>query len=191
VGKILFSLYDTLCLSLRVKVIGEVFVVGRPTLFFFWHRNLIPLPHIFRNSPIKVMVSPSGDGQLIGEVVRRKGLEVIWSSQYKSPLRGVVEAMRALRGGWNVAITPDGPRGPKLHFKRGTFELMRRANVRTVFVGVAFSSSYHLPSWDEMRVPMPFSAIAVLVEEAYPSSPEEASEILKDLDDRAFHYLDV
>ncbi len=188
---ILYRTYDLLMESLRVRVVGKVFEEGQPTLFFFWHRNLFPLPHIFRNSPIKVMVSPSRDGRRIGDLVLRKGLGVIWSSQYKAPIKGVVGVLRAIRGGWNVAITPDGPRGPARTFKDGTFSMYRRLGVRTVFVGVAFSSAYTLPSWDSFRVPMPFSSVSVLVREAYPETPEEASRTLNRLDLEAFNYLEI
>ncbi len=186
-----YRLYDLLVSTVRARVVGEVFKEGEPTVFFFWHRNLFPLPYIFRDSPIKVMVSPSRDGRRIGELVQRKGLGVIWSSQYKSPLKGVMGVVRAVREGWNVAITPDGPRGPALHFKENTLLLARRLGVRMVFVGVAFSSAYVLPSWDFFRVPMPFSSVAVLAKEAYPETPEEAAELLKRLDHQAFNYLEI
>lgn len=188
---ILYRAYDVLMGSLRVRLVGKTFEEGRPTLFFFWHRNLFPLPHIFRNTPVKVMVSPSRDGRRIGELVLRKGLGVIWSSQYKSPVRGVVGVVRAIREGWNVAITPDGPRGPSRTFKESTFALYRRLGVRTVFVGVAYSSAYVLPSWDSFRVPMPFASVSVLLREAYPKTPEEATELLNLLDREAFNYLEV
>ncbi len=187
----IYRTYDLLVSSLRARVVGEVFEEGRPTLFFFWHRNLFPLPYIFRNSPIKVMVSPSRDGKRIGDLLLREGLGVIWSSQYKSPVKGVMGVVRALREGWNVAITPDGPRGPARTFKEGTFALYRRLRVRTVFVGVAFSSAYVLPSWDSFRVPMPFSSVAVLVRETYPETPEEATRELNRLDREAFNYLEI
>ena len=187
----LYRIYDLLVGTLRIRIVGEVFRKGKPTLFFFWHRNLFPLPHAFRSTPIRVMVSPSMDGRRIGELVLRKGLGVIWSSQHKSPYRGVVEVVRSLREGWNVAITPDGPKGPPTVFKENTLMLARRLNVRMVFAGVAFSSAYVLPSWDSFRVPMPFSSVAVLLREAYPETPEEASSLLTSLDDEAFNYLEI
>jgi len=186
-----FLLYDALMRTLRVRVVGQVFSKERPSIFFFWHRNLLPLPHVFRNTPIRVMVSPSRDGRLIGSLVELKGLGVIWSSQHKSPLRGVISVVRALREGWNVAITPDGPKGPARCFKVGTLELARRSGARIVFVGVGFSAAYRLNTWDSLRVPMPLSSVAVVVEEAYPESPEEAARLLDDLDARAFNYLEI
>ena len=182
---LVFTLYESLVRTLRSEVHGELFSEGRGSVFFFWHRNLIPLPHIFRNKPIHVMVSPSRDGRLIGEIVLRKGLSVVWSSQYKSPVKGVISVLRMLRGGHNVAITPDGPRGPALRFKKGTLEVVKRSGARVVFAGVGFSRKVEVNSWDRMRIPLPFSRVVVLLEEAYPETPEEAEEFLTNLDERA------
>ncbi len=69
--------------------------------------------------------------------------------------------VRTLRRGGELAVTPDGPRGPRGRVKRGLITIARRTGVPIVPVACRAERAWALSSWDRMVVPKPFSAITV------------------------------
>jgi len=66
-----------------------------------------------------------------------------------------------LEGGAEVAITPDGPRGPAERVQPGAIAAAQHAGVPIVAVGARVASAWYLGSWDRMCIPKPFAAIDV------------------------------
>ncbi len=176
--------YYLLCRTLEISKFGEFFV-GKPTLFFFWHSNFFILPYAFQGSPVYVLVSPSRDGEIISKFLSHFGIGTIRSSQRKDKFKGLREIIKVLENGGNVAITPDGPIGPRRKFKSGTVSLIRELKVRVVFVGVAYSSFWELDTWDAFRIPMPFSRVSIYAYEALPKDDKEAEKFLSFADELA------
>lgn len=73
-----------------------------------------------------------------------------------------------LKEGHDVALTPDGPRGPVYSFKPGASILIRRSRVRVLMVGFRFSSAWRLKSWDQFYLPRPFSAVRIVTRAVSP-----------------------
>jgi lysophospholipid acyltransferase (LPLAT)-like uncharacterized protein len=69
-----------------------------------------------------------------------------------------------LQSGFDVGITPDGPRGPCYDFKPGAIIVARRTRAPLLLVGAEFSSTWCLRSWDRFRVPKPFSRVRMRCE---------------------------
>jgi hypothetical protein len=74
---------------------------------------------------------------------------------------GLLGIVRALEGGAEVAITPDGPRGPAERVQPGAVAAAQHAGVPIVPVGARVSSAWYLGSWDRMCIPKPLSVIDV------------------------------
>ncbi len=182
--KFLVNLYENLCKTYNIRKYGEFFT-QRPTVFFFWHSNFFVLPYAFKNSPVYILISPSRDGEIITRFVGYFGLGVIRSSHRKNKYYGLKEIIRSVEEGKNICITPDGPLGPRGRFKRGTVSLIKRLNVRTVFVGVAYSHFWELDTWDRFKIPMPFASVVIYAFEGYPNSEMEAEEMLNHADELA------
>jgi len=64
--------------------------------------------------------------------------------------------VRASRKGCHLAITPDGPRGPREEVKTGTIELARLAGTPIIPIAFAASHGKFERSWDRLLVPYPF-----------------------------------
>ena len=64
--------------------------------------------------------------------------------------------------GLDLAVTPDGPRGPAERIKRGVFYLAEKSGGKLVPVGVAAARAKRISSWDSFMVPLPFSRVAVV-----------------------------
>jgi Uncharacterized protein conserved in bacteria len=180
----LIKSYELLCETLEISKFGEFFN-EKPTIFFFWHSNFFILPYAFQSSPVYVLVSPSKDGEIIAKYLTHFKIGVIRSSQRRDRFKGLREIFGVLENSGNVAITPDGPLGPRKKFKKGTVSLIRKLNVRVVFVGVAYSSFWELNTWDALRIPMPFSKVVIYGYEGFPEDEEDAEYLLNFADDLA------
>lgn len=129
---------------------------ARPTLYLFWHEMLLLPAYTHARQGIAVLVSRHHDGELIAQVVRMLGGRTLRGSTRRGGATAVREMMRRARAG-HVAITPDGPRGPRRVLQGGAVYLASRAGMPVVPVGMAFESPWRAPSWDRMALPRPFS----------------------------------
>ena len=77
-----------------------------------------------------------------------------------STTRGGVEALRQmvrLGKDAHLAITPDGPRGPRRQVQGGLVYLAARTGLPIVAFGVGYGRAWRLKSWDRFAVPKPFT----------------------------------
>lgn len=130
---------------------------GKPFVGVFWHGRLLMMPCSwdYRN-PIHMLISAHRDGQLISRTVGYFGIRTIAGSTR----RGGTGALRAMLGALNrgecVAITPDGPRGPRMRVSVGVVNLARLAAVPVVPVTFGATSRRVMKSWDRFVVALPF-----------------------------------
>ncbi len=147
-----------------------------------WHGRLFMSPTIAPPGKRAVaMISASRDGDLIAAIVGRWGVAAVRGSSHdhakrkaKGGAEAYVAAVRELsENGALVAITPDGPRGPRMRAQEGAARLafLQRAPV----IAVAFSVRWgrHLASWDRFLLPLPFGHGAIIYSE--PRLPPEAN----------------
>jgi lysophospholipid acyltransferase (LPLAT)-like uncharacterized protein len=140
----------------------------RPVIGAFWHEQLA-LAHAVawdwsgarQDTGFTVLVSRHRDGRLIGDVVARLGIGAAHGSSRRGAVAVFREAQRALAEGRSVAITPDGPRGPRRVAQPGVARLARLTGTPVIPVGVAVSRARRLGSWDRMIFPLPFGSGAI------------------------------
>jgi len=153
--------------SLRIVTLRkdrELFAEAhRPTLFILWHNRLFLAAEISRryrpSRPLHALVSASKDGAWLSAFFETVGLRVVRGSSHRGGREAVSSLVQVLREGNDAGITPDGPRGPCYVFKPGALIVARRARVRVAMVGMVFSRTWRLPSWDEFHLPHPFSTV--------------------------------
>ena len=132
-----------------------------PVVFAFWHGTLLPLEFINRARGICVLSSWHRDGELSARVMTRLGYRVVRGSTSRGAAMSLQLLVRGLREGHDVAVTPDGPRGPALRAQTGALYVARRTGAPVVPVGVAASRALRLGSWDRFMIPLPFSRVVV------------------------------
>jgi lysophospholipid acyltransferase (LPLAT)-like uncharacterized protein len=108
-----------------------------------------------------VLVSRHRDGRVIGEVLRRFGVEVVHGSTSRDGQdRGGASSVRALldvvAGGGHVVITPDGPRGPRRQAALGVAQLAALSGVPVLPCAAQMRPCWILSSWDRMMLPLPW-----------------------------------
>jgi lysophospholipid acyltransferase (LPLAT)-like uncharacterized protein len=139
---------------------------GRGLIIAFWHERLPVVPALFRLAVAEdatlarivphVLVSQHRDGRFIGSAVAGFGFRMIYGSSSRGGAQALAQMLRILRTGNPVAITPDGPRGPRRQAAPGAVQLAARSGVAIAPIGAATSRHRLLPSWDRMMLPLPF-----------------------------------
>jgi lysophospholipid acyltransferase (LPLAT)-like uncharacterized protein len=62
---------------------------------------------------------------------------------------------------WHLAITVDGPRGPKGVVKPGAIFLAAKSALQVVPVSCDCTSKWVFPSWDNFEAPKPFARVKI------------------------------
>jgi lysophospholipid acyltransferase (LPLAT)-like uncharacterized protein len=133
---------------------------GRPFIYLLWHEALLPLLWQHRHQQITIVVSEARDGQYLSDYAARIGYKFLSGSSTRGGARALLGAIRALSDGC-IAITPDGPRGPRREIKPGVVRAAQRAGAMIIPLHATTPSGWHLGTWDRMLVPKPFADISV------------------------------
>lgn len=160
------GLVGALFATTRVERIGREHYerfreVGQPVMFVFWHGQLLPLVHYHRHEGIVVLVSEHEDGEYITRVIERSGFGTVRGSSTRGGTKGLKGLVRAAREGHDLAVTPDGPKGPRGEFKPGALSAARIVGLPVVPISVRASSGWRFRSWDGFLVPKPLSRITI------------------------------
>ena len=107
----------------------------------------------------KVIISDHKDGEIITRVISHFGIGAIRGSSFKGGARALMGAIKEIKNGTDVIITPDGPRGPLHRVADGAVILAQRLNLDIYALNYEASSFWKFRSWDEMVLPKPFSRI--------------------------------
>jgi hypothetical protein len=132
-----------------------------PIVFALWHGDLLPLLYLHRNEGVTVLVSEHRDGELIARIAESLGFRTVRGSTSRGAARALVGMVRELKEGHDVAVTPDGPRGPARSFAPGALIAAQRADAPVIAVGLSAKTSWRLSSWDGFLIPKPFARVRV------------------------------
>ena len=146
----------------NTESIASVRARGQPFIFAFWHGQMLPLLWTQRGDRVAVVISSHRDGEIIARIAERLGYRTIRGSSSRGAARALLGIVRELDAGTEVAVTPDGPRGPARKFATGALVAAQRVGSPIVCVGVSASRAWHLKSWDRFMIPKPFSRIHVV-----------------------------
>ena len=143
--------------ELNGEYIRGLWARGENAIAAFWHGRLLMMPLVYGGGGLKILTSSHRDGELITRTVRHFGQETVRGSSTRGGIAGIKGLVRALREGYDVAIAPDGPRGPRFKVQPGVIQLAKLSG-RPVFP-LTFSATPRkvLNSWDRFIIPLPFS----------------------------------
>ncbi|MGI9078236.1 MAG: lysophospholipid acyltransferase family protein [Gemmatimonadaceae bacterium] len=142
-------------------VIRELRAARQPFILAFWHGRMLPLLWHHRGQGINILVSEHGDGEIIARIAEALGCRTIRGSTSRGAERALLGLIRTVRDGGEVAITPDGPRGPAESFAPGALVVAQRSGAPLVTLAAGASSTWRLKSWDGFMIPKPFARVTI------------------------------
>ena len=132
-----------------------------PILFALWHGQMLPLLWYHRDQGVAVVVSEHNDGEIIARILEWMGYRLIRGSTSRGADRALLGIVKTLKQGNDVAITPDGPRGPARKFAPGAVVAANRAAAPIVPALAHVDRAWKLSSWDGFIIPKPFARITI------------------------------
>lgn len=152
--------------TLHLKIIGAESIIegklnGKNYIFCFWHNQFFVMPYyyikILGRHPISILTSLSRDGEYISHLLQRFGFSTIrGSSSYAGDI-ALRMLIREIEKGNDVAVTPDGPRGPRHIVQPGIITLASLTECPIVPVGYKINNKKILHTWDRFIIPYPFT----------------------------------
>ena len=162
-----------LCSTLRFRVKDPAGFLQMPYTVkmtgIFWHNRLFIIPWFYshymsrRDCPrhSKALTSASKDGEILAAFLARFDIGAIRGSSSRRGAVAMLEMVRTAEEGYDIAITPDGPRGPKYQLNPGVVTLAQKANIPILPISVFYSRYWELKSWDAFQIPKPFATVDV------------------------------
>ncbi|MBP9615959.1 MAG: lysophospholipid acyltransferase family protein [Aliarcobacter sp.] len=156
-------------------------------IFVTWHDDLICQPlNYFQNRPngvIKTLISQSKDGEILSKIYNLFGGEIIRGSSSKGATKALISTIREIKAGSDIALTPDGPRGPRHTVADGVIAIAQKSGARIVVLNSKASKYWQFKSWDKFILPKPFGKIDFYMSEPFNINDlefEEARSFIKD-----------
>lgn len=146
----------------------------RRFIMAFWHQRQVFFTWTHRGDPAAVLVSRSKDGDLIAETMRLSRITAVRGSSSRGGAAAALEMMEVLRGGHDLGITPDGPKGPAREVKDGAIFLAKALDAPIVPITNALSSKLVLKkAWDRFHVPLPLGRAVVVYGDPIEVGPDD------------------
>lgn len=123
----------------------------------FWHSRFLMMPYVYPGGRITVLSSTHRDAEILGKILVRFGLDLSRGSSTRGGVQGMRDILRKVRDGYDVGITPDGPKGPRRRVKAGVVATARLTGLPIVPVVFSARPARRLRSWDGTLVPRPFA----------------------------------
>ena len=136
-----------------------------PVIFSCWHNRLAVsmvanfdfAVDFWRAPGLAAMISASRDGGLLAAVLQKFRVQAVRGSSSRRGPQALLEATTWLEKGYNLAITPDGPRGPKYQVQDGIISLAQLTGIPIIPVSISIHGKICLKSWDAFQLPLPFA----------------------------------
>jgi lysophospholipid acyltransferase (LPLAT)-like uncharacterized protein len=142
-----------------------------PVIYCLWHNRLalsMQLNSMLRrrqhqSAGLVGLVSASKDGAFLAAILQRFGVQPVRGSSSRRGGQALLELTTWTERGYDIAITPDGPRGPRYIVREGPMTLAQVTGLPIVPVSFHLDWKIQLKSWDRFQIPLPFSRCDITV----------------------------
>lgn len=135
----------------------ETFIVS------MWHGDLLMQPFNYQNfkpkGTVRAIISEHSDGEAIRRTVEYLGIGSLAGSSTRGGAKALIGAIKSIKNGIDVAITPDGPKGPIYSVADGVVIISQKTKAKILPFSVIPSKYWQLKSWDKFIIPKPFGKI--------------------------------
>jgi lysophospholipid acyltransferase (LPLAT)-like uncharacterized protein len=154
--------------------------VPGPAIYCVWHNRLaLCMPAYFdyvkkRNQTpgMAAMVSASRDGAFLAGILECFNVQPVRGSSSRRGPQALLELTTWAERGYDLAITPDGPRGPLYVVQEGVMSLAQLTGLPVVPVSYHLRWKIQVKSWDRFQIPLPFSRCEMIYAKPIRVSPE-------------------
>lgn len=167
----------------RIRLIDHAGLTGSEpvpsVIWVLWHNRLLIVPILYQrffcHRPGVALISRSKDGAILSGIIERFGGFAIRGSSSRGGATALGELRNRVAKGFDVYITPDGPRGPKYSMSPGALWLSQNSRAPILPLSVEYSSCWRLGRWDGFVIPKPFSTVTVTLQQLIPAPDVESS----------------
>jgi len=164
IGPILIYL---LGMTLKIEWVGEENLhilrkEKKSVVYAFWHGRMLIFTYSHRKQKIHVLISQHKDGEFIARIIRNLGFVSVRGSTTRGGPKALFEMCKKTASGFDVAITPDGPKGPGFQVHPGIVYIAQRTGMPMVPITNSAENRWNLSSWDRFLIPKPFSKTVIM-----------------------------
>ncbi|CAA6819344.1 MAG: Protein of unknown function DUF374 [uncultured Sulfurovum sp.] len=162
---LIFIVMKLLWFSYRKKYHFINEAIEEQCLAVTWHAELLISPMVYKklrkNQKTSAIIAQHYDGELIARTLGFFNIKALRGSSRKGAMAALMAAITALKEGFSVMITPDGPKGPRYSMSDGAVSLALRSNLPIMIVNYQADSFWQLGSWDKFVIPKPFTRLNI------------------------------
>jgi lysophospholipid acyltransferase (LPLAT)-like uncharacterized protein len=175
---LIYALAHALAATLRFRLTdlsGYLSDVPQEKIIFaIWHNRLSLSLILYRryvarrdrNRRLVAMVSASRDGGMLAGVLERFGVQPVRGSSSRRGPQALREMVSWGKRGHDLAITPDGPRGPCYIVQEGVISTAQLTGLPIVPASFHLNWKIRARSWDRFQIPLPFARCEITVGKA-------------------------
>ena len=161
ITKFIFHSIRWNCLSKKNQDI--IFKKKQPYIFCCWHNRLFQGPYLLpKHYKINALQSSHSDGMMTAIIFKLMKINIIFGSSKKDGSKAFFKMVKSIQKGESIAITPDGPKGPKQKVKDGLIKLSQVTGAPIIPLVWYTKKNKKINSWDNFIIPYPFSKGAYL-----------------------------
>ncbi len=135
----------------------DLIAKGLPFIACFWHGRMVLMrAAIPPDASIHILISQHRDGVLISRAAAQLGVHTVTGSSKSGGAAALRTIQRLLDDGQCVAVTPDGPRGPRMRAKTGAIKAAQISGAAILPLSGAVSRRRIVGSWDRFCLALPF-----------------------------------
>lgn len=141
-----------------------------------WHGRLVIAPFLLpKKYPRKLhaVISLHNDGEFLTRIIEKLGAKTVRGSSSRGGLSALQQSITILEHGGIVGVTPDGPRGPRMHIGGNIIGMAQKARVNILPITFATKKNITFKSWDRFMLPLPFGKGVIIYGNAV-EVPEDA-----------------
>lgn len=198
----IYAFIRTISFTIRFRIKDDACGLFSPggagpgqAIYCVWHNRLalcLPMYERYakkfaRSAGLASMVSASKDGAFLTAILECLRVQPVRGSSSRRGPQALRELISWAERGYDLAITPDGPRGPRYVIQEGVMGLAQLTGLPII------PASYHLAwkivvkSWDGFQIPLPFSRcearVAKLIRVPRECSEADRAKLRKELED--------
>jgi lysophospholipid acyltransferase (LPLAT)-like uncharacterized protein len=161
------SVLSILCRSIRIEKVNvesleKLKLQDRPYVLAFWHGTMLLPWYLHGNPNVVALTSKSKDGNLLAKLLKKWNYKVVRGSSSSGGEIALGIMVDYAKNNFSIAITPDGPKGPRHRFKAGAVITAKKSGLPIILIGIGHQRKKKLENWDKFEVPHFFSRAKVV-----------------------------